>query len=100
MSGIEIALDRALFGLDVVARTAHRYTDAYFVEIVSDSTSLVVRLTPRDPSESLEYLEQRFRNDALDDRLRAKVHADTHELHTALVEAALSRARPRAAGDP
>ncbi|MBF6024814.1 hypothetical protein [Lysobacter niastensis] len=95
MGTIEIEMDRGLFTPDVIARTAHRYTADYFVEVSAAGGSIVVRLTPKGPSVDTEHLAQRFCNDALDDRLRAAVAEQTTELHTALVRAALGEAQPR-----
>lgn len=94
MHAIEIVLDGGLFSVDVIARTAHRYTGDYFVETVSTPSGALVRLTPKTDSISSHLLAERFRNDALDERLRERIRAETGELHTALVRAALQQAAP------
>lgn len=90
MNAIEIVLDEGLFSVDVIARTAHRYTDDYFVETVG----ALVRLTPKTDITASSLLAERFRNDALDERLRERIRSETGELHTALVQAALRQALP------
>jgi His-Xaa-Ser system protein HxsD len=94
MNTIEIVLNGGLFSVDVIARTAHRYTGDYFVETVSTTSDVLVRLTPKTDSLSFHLLAERFRNDALDERLRERVRTETSELHTALVRAALHQAAP------
>jgi hypothetical protein len=94
MNAIEIVLDGGLLSVDVIARTAHRYTGDYFVETVSTPSGALVRLTPKMGSISSHLLAERFRNDALDERLRELVRAETGELHTVLVRAALHQAAP------
>lgn len=93
MNAIEIVLDGDLFSVDVVARTAHRYTGDYFVEIVS-TTPVMVRLKPKTDNINFHLLAERFRNDALDELLRERIRLETSELHTALVRAALTQATP------
>ena len=94
MNAIEIVLDGGLFSVDVIACTAHRYTGDYFVETVSTASDVLVRLTPKTDNVSSHLLAERFRNDALDERLRGRIRAETCELHTTLVRAALQRATP------
>jgi His-Xaa-Ser system protein HxsD len=94
VNAIEIVLDGGLFSVDVIARTAHRYTGDYFVETVSTPSGALVRLTPKTDSLSFHLLAERFRNDALDERLRERVRTETSELHTALIRAALQQATP------
>ncbi len=92
MNAIEIVLDGSLFSVDVIACTAHRYTGDYFVETVSTTSDVLVRLTPKTGNVSSHLLAERFRNDALDERLRERVRTETSELHTALVRVALQQA--------
>ena len=91
----DVYLDRELFSADVVARTAHRYTGDYFVEVVSQELQHLVRLTPQSPSTVDALISHRFRNDALDERLRERVRAETNDLQTTLIRAALREAKPR-----
>jgi len=94
MNAIEIVLDGGLFSVDVIACTAHRYTGDYFVETVSTTSDVLVRLTPKTDNVNSHLLAERFRNDALDERLRERVRAETNELHTTLARAALKQATP------
>jgi His-Xaa-Ser system protein HxsD len=94
MDAIEIILDGGLFSADVVARAAHRYTGDYYAETVSTPAGALVRLTPKTDHVSTALLAERFRNDALDERLRERVRTETGELHTSLVRAALQQAAP------
>lgn len=94
MNAIEIVLDGGLFSVDVIACTAHRYSGDYFVETVSTTSDVLVRLTPKTDNVSSHLLAERFRNDALDERLRERVRTETGELHAALVRAALQQAAP------
>lgn len=94
METIELELDVALFSSDVVARTAHRYTGDYYVELSCLASTHRVRLTPRRPDVLTHQLLQRFHTDACDDRLRERVWQQTGELHTVLIRAALLQASP------
>ena len=98
MATVDVYLDGAIFSLEVVARTAHRYTSEYFVEVGSSSPGPLVRLTPKAPDTDTTQLTERFRNDALDERLRERVRIETSELQTVLVRAALQQATPKAHG--
>lgn len=86
---IHIKVDGAIFSADIVARTAHRYTGECSVEVRAAPGTIDVKLRAL-PSRSLPPdIEGRFRNDLLDDRLRASVEAQTSELHAVLARAAL-----------
>ena len=98
MAAVDVYLEGAIFSLEVVARTAHRYTNEYFVEIKSSSPGPLVRLTPRAAETDTAQLTERFRNDALDERLRERVRIETSELQTVLVRAALQQATPKPLG--
>ncbi|GAB3094526.1 hypothetical protein [Lysobacter terrae] len=92
MGSVELVLD-GLFSADAVARTAQRYTNEFYVEIATVPSGHQVRLTPIHDGALLDHLTQRFRNDALDERLRERVRAETAELQIALIEAALQGAQ-------
>lgn len=87
-------MDARLFSADVVARTAHRYTDRFFIELTSSDVEHTITLTPKYDDVDLTRIEGRFRNDALDERLRESIRAETADLHVSLVEAALRQAAP------
>jgi len=89
---VELELD-GLFSAETVASTAQRYTSEFYVEIAAIPSGHQVRLTPIDDRALLDHLTQRFRNDALDERLRERVRAETAELHAVLVQAALKGAQ-------
>lgn len=95
MDAIELSFERGLFSADVLARTAHRYSGDYFVDLSSAGASLVVRLQPKAGVALDPMLSARFRNDALDDRLRAQVSSQTSDLQATLIHAALSEAWPQ-----
>lgn len=90
---VEIVLEDTLFSVDVVARTAQRFTDDFFVDVLRDPAGYLVRLTLRDAAD-LELLAERFKNEALDERLREQVRAETRDIHNALINAALKSATP------
>ncbi|MDG2525139.1 hypothetical protein P6166_07200 [Stenotrophomonas sp. HITSZ_GD] len=94
MDAIELNFERELFSADVLARTAHRYSRDYFVDLSAAGANLVVRLQPKAGVVLDPMLSARFHNDALDDRLRAQVSSQTSDLHAALIHAALSEAWP------
>lgn len=98
MQSSTIRLDRSLFSDEVVARTAHRYTGQFHVALRTEGADIVVALTSLEGSELPADLEGRFRNDALDENLRALVRNETREIHHQLITAALREATPRLPG--
>jgi His-Xaa-Ser system protein HxsD len=95
VAAIELSFDVGLFSPDVIARTAHRYTNDFFVDVSLSANAVIVGLTPKNESVRIDDVIQRFRNDALDDRLRARVIEQTGGVQEALVQAALRAAVPR-----
>lgn len=89
---LSVRVDPEVFSIDVVARTAHRYSGEYFVRVDAAGAELHVTLTPRRSEAIPTDLEARFRTDLLDDRLRAHVEAQTGELKALLTRAAFSGA--------
>lgn len=94
MAPIRLSMDARFFSAEVIARTAHRYTDHFFVELTSSDDAHIVILTPKHDDIDSTGIEGRFRNDALDERLRERIKAETADLHVSLVQAALGRAIP------
>lgn len=92
MSTIEVRLDTGVFPADIVTKAAHRYTNAYFVEIKASSGDFVVQLTPKHVELDTGQVAEQFRNDVLDEKLRALVRSETQDIHTVLIEAALCQA--------
>jgi len=87
-------MDAGFFSAEVIARTAHRYTDHFFVELTSSDDVHVVTLTPKRDEVDSTSIEGRFRNDALDERLRERIRAETADLQVSLVQSALRQAMP------
>lgn len=98
MSTIEVRLDAGVFSADVVMKAAHRYTDAYFVEIKSSPADFIVQLTPKYVEVDTDEVAERLRNDVLDEKLRALVRRETQDIHAVLIEAALGQALPPKSG--
>jgi His-Xaa-Ser system protein HxsD len=94
MATVSVHLDGAIFSNDVAARTGHRYTRDYFVEVESDPSGPIVRLTPRATGVEPKQLTEQFRNDALDELLRERVRSETSYLQTILIQAAMRLATP------
>ncbi|WP_156170599.1 hypothetical protein [Luteimonas sp. FCS-9] len=95
MDSSTIRFDRGLFGDEVIARTAHRYTNFFHVVVHSTENEIGVELTPRAGVERPSDLKAHFRDDALDERLRQSVREETCDLHAELIRAALREAMPR-----
>lgn len=94
MAPVRFLIDASLFSADVIARTAHRYTSCFFVDIKCSDSGHTIILTPKGKGVETTNLEGRFRNDALDERLRERIRTETADLHVSLVRAALRRASP------
>lgn len=95
MESSRIVLQRALFNPDIVARTAHRYSNRFSIALECTDLELAVFLTPLAGVETPADLEARFLNDALDERLRDTVRTETADIHRDLIQAALREALPR-----
>ena len=98
MSTIEVRLDAGVFSADIVTRAAHRYTDAYFIEIKRSLSDFIVQLTPKQVEPDAGHVVEQLRNDALDEKLRALVRSETQDIHAVLIEAALRPALPSQSG--
>jgi His-Xaa-Ser system protein HxsD len=94
MDTVRVAIDSALFDNDTIARAMHRYTGDFFVEFSRSGPEIVILLTPMRVDVDTINLPQRFANDLLDERLRAKIRAETGVLHATLVRTALREASP------
>lgn len=55
----------------------------------------LVHLTPQSTGAADTLSPYRFRNDALDEMLRERVHSETGERQTALIQGAMRDTRPR-----
>lgn len=95
MARIRFLMDAGLFSVDVLARTAHRYTDHFFVDLICSDSGHTVTLTSKREDVGTINIEGRFRNDALDERLRERIRAETSDLHVSLAQAALRQTSPR-----
>lgn len=95
MTDFTIWLDRSLFNDEIVTRTAHRYTHFFHVKLLANSDEIGVVLTAREGVDAPADLEARFRDDALDERLRDSVRQETRDIHVELIRTALREAQPR-----
>ena len=95
MAPIRFLMDAGLFSADMLARTAHRYTDHFFVDLMCSDNGHTVSLTPKREDVGTSDIEGRFRNDALDERLRERIRSETSDIHVSLAQAALRLATPR-----
>lgn len=98
MNSSTIRLDCGLYGEEVIARTAHRYSGQFGVFLRREGAETLVVLTPLDGTEPPSGLEARFVNDALDERLRELVRNETRGIHEELIKAALREATPTRPG--
>ncbi|MEB1098847.1 hypothetical protein VDR81_14570 [Xanthomonas campestris pv. campestris] len=87
-------VDRSLYGDEVVARAAHRYTGIYDVEMRVEGDSLMVAFSRKDDAAVAPGLHAQFSRDLLDERLRALVRTETQGLQQELVRTALNQAQP------
>jgi His-Xaa-Ser system protein HxsD len=90
---IEVELDREIFSGEVVARTAHRFSGRYQIEIISTATTFRVTLLSKGEPENAQEVASAFRNEALDERLRESTRTQTSDLQAVLLRAALEGAQ-------
>ena len=95
---LEVLLDD-LFKFDQVVAAAHRYSGDYFISVKRTADGLSVCFQPKCVRTTTEGIERSFRNDLLDEALRASVAIRTKDIQQALVEAALSQAIAPAASN-
>lgn len=96
MDAIRVDVDVGVFSRDVIARAAHRYTGEFFVDLALSVPASHIALMPKHGDVDVADLALRFRNDLLDEDLRARIRKETADLQTALVTAALREASPNA----
>lgn len=94
MEAIEIRVDGGMFDDDLIARMAHRYTADWSVRFTREGDTVCVHMAPLRSDVDASGLAERVSNDLLDERLRRQVRAETHDIHTALLQAALRQAAP------
>lgn len=87
-------IDSHLYSADVIARTVHRYTGDFGVELRRHDSGIEAVFWSLDGSELPDDLWTRLSRDLLDERLRAVVRAETAGLQQELLRAALIHARP------
>lgn len=92
MDTVRVDVDTALFDDDMIAKAMHRYTGEFYAELTRSGAGVEVRLTPMRADIDTADLARRFANDLLDERLRARIRAETVTLHATLVQAALREA--------
>lgn len=95
MGDFTIWFNRSIFSEDVIARTAHRYTNFFHITVHGTASEIGVVLVPHEGVELPVNLEARFKDDALDERLRQIVREETKDLHAELIRAALRESLPR-----
>lgn len=95
MDETAIWFDRSIFNDEIIVRTAHRYTNLFHVTFRSATEKIGVVLTAHEGAHHPADLEARFRDDALDERLRQTVRDETKHLHAELIRAALRESLPR-----
>lgn len=98
MATVQFSMDAGLFSAEVIARTTHRCTNHFFVEVVCGDNTHSITLTPKHEGVDSVDIEGQFRNNALDERLRERIKAETAELQVTLIQAALRHAAPRGLG--
>lgn len=89
---VRLTIDIALYGRDVVLRTAYAYTDRAYVWLEPGPPgTLTVALRRKREGECLEAMEGEFLNSLVDFSLRASIARDTAEIRDAMFAAALGR---------
>ena len=95
MAVVEVVMSAEMFSANVVATTAQRYTGEFYVEVSDVAAGRLVCLSPIRAETSIDRVQSRFLNDALDERLRERVRSETGDLQAILVQAALQGALGR-----
>lgn len=83
-------LDNRVYGQTAVLKIAHRFLNRCFLHLQSDGCFTEVRLRPKKAEVDAEVLMGDFINEALDQRLRDIVAADTEPVRNLILAHALS----------
>ena len=89
--GLEI--DRALFSMDALLRTAYKFTDRCHVFIQTHETRAdrwLVVMRPKDPSLTADQVGGDFSNELIDQRLRERLEQQFGDVRTLIVAQAFA----------
>jgi len=91
---IEVVLDAACYSLDIAQRAAIKFTDLASFEFVAAPKQLCVRIQMfADAGVAATRLAQVFRNELLDQALRARIFEETATERNLILAHAFSRSR-------
>jgi His-Xaa-Ser system protein HxsD len=85
-------IDLSVYSLEVVLKSAYRFTDRCFVHLQRNSPNIVeARMRPKRPTDDPDAILREFFNDLLDQKLRAVVAGETAGIRDLIMAHALSR---------
>jgi His-Xaa-Ser system protein HxsD len=91
MTEVSVSFDRSGHSLDAVQRAAYRFSDRLSCEVVEAPDAINVTLHLPDDVESTDALLADFRNEVLDQVLRARIRAETGNLRNLVLAVAFSK---------
>jgi len=88
----EICVDLSIYPLEIVQRACHGFTGRCFAHLARDGESMRVQFAPRDTTDELADIADRFANALLDQTLRVAIAAETSAIRELIVAQAFAEA--------
>ena len=87
-SRVAVAFDESIYAAAALARAAYKLTDRAFVVLHRSGSDVVVVIKPKEPAGDLSALAGELANEALDQVVRASLHAEFVGIQQAIVDEA------------
>jgi His-Xaa-Ser system protein HxsD len=91
MHSIRLDFDRAAHSVDAVQRAAYRFSDRCVTDVHVNETTITCIVGVRDRTTADEGLEFDFRNEVLDQTLRARIRTETEAVRNLILSVAFSK---------
>jgi His-Xaa-Ser system protein HxsD len=86
-----LSFDLVAYSVDSIQRAAYRFSDRMSCEIRTDDQSIEVRASLLDEEQDADALIAEFRNEVLDQVLRARIREETGDIRNLVLALAFSR---------
>lgn len=90
---IELCFDTNVYKLDIIKKSAYRFTDIFSIDFEQDSSRIKCLLSFSD-QKSKEFIDKtvsNFKNEVLDQDLREKISIETESVRNLILAHAFSR---------
>ena len=95
-SEVSFNIDKNIYPLEVIYRTAYNFTDNFFIWISNvDNTFVEVNIKPKNLNQNLN-IKEKFGNDLIDFATRWSVNKETYKIREKLILTALGEIKKNA----